>query len=191
MGTGSLRRQAQLRHARPDLQTEAIRGNVDTRLRKLDDGQFDAIVLAEAGLRRLGLADRIAEVLPFDLMLPAVGQGALAIECRLDDDATRMGSAPLDDSATHAAVLAERALLAHLRGGCMAPVGAIGQLLDGRLHLSAVVLSADGSRRLAAQNSVAPADRNAAEQLGREVAEDLLQQGAAELIHASRSGYVT
>jgi hydroxymethylbilane synthase len=180
-----------LLHARPDLKTEAIRGNIDTRLRKLDDGEFDAIVLAEAGLRRLGLAHRIAEVLPFELMMPAVGQGALAIECREADDAARMRSAPLDDSATHAAVLAERALLAHLRGGCMAPVGAMGQLLDGRLHLSAVVLSADGSRRLVAQNSVASADRNAAEQLGREVAEDLLQQGAAELIHASRSGHVT
>jgi hydroxymethylbilane synthase len=115
----------------------------------------------------------------------------LAIECRDLDDATRMAIAALDDSATHAAVLAERALLAHLRGGCMAPVGAIGQLLDGRLHLSAVVLSADGSRRLAAQNSVASADRNAAEQLGRQVADDLLQQGAAELIHDSRSGHVT
>jgi hydroxymethylbilane synthase len=121
VGTGSLRRQAQLRHVRPDLRTEDIRGNVDTRLRKLDEGQFDAIVLAEAGLQRLGLAARITHVLPMDVMLPAVGQGALAIECRADDDDTLAAVAPLEAAATRAAVTAERALLAHLRGGCMAP----------------------------------------------------------------------
>ena len=102
VGTGSLRRQAQLRHVRPDLRVADMRGNVDTRLRKLDDGQFDAIVLAEAGLRRLGLADRISQVLPFDVMLPAVGQGALAIECRADDAETLAAVAPLDDAATRA-----------------------------------------------------------------------------------------
>jgi hydroxymethylbilane synthase len=101
-----------------------IRGNVDTRLRKLNEGQFDAIVLAEAGLRRLGFVERITHVLPFDWMLPAVGQGALAIECRADDHTTRAAATILDDPQSHAAVLAERALLAHLRGGCMAPVGA-------------------------------------------------------------------
>jgi hydroxymethylbilane synthase len=191
VGTGSLRRQAQLRHARPDLKIGDIRGNVDTRLRKLDGGEFDAIVLAEAGLRRLGLTHRIAQVLPFELMMPAVGQGALAVECRQEDDDTRMAIAPLDDSATHAAVLAERELLAHLRGGCMAPVGAMGRWVEDKLHLAAVVLSADGSRRLAVQSSAESANRNDAERLGRKVAEDLLQQGAAELIHASRSGHVT
>ncbi|HEY3393956.1 MAG TPA: hydroxymethylbilane synthase, partial [Lacipirellulaceae bacterium] len=112
VGTGSLRRQAQLRYLRPDLQIREIRGNVDTRLRKLDEGQFDAIVLAEAGLRRLGLIERIAQVLPLDVMLPAVGQGALAIECRADDQATRRVVAALGDPASHAAVVAERALLA-------------------------------------------------------------------------------
>jgi hydroxymethylbilane synthase len=168
-----------------------IRGNIDTRLRKLDDGEFDAVVLAEAGLRRLGLADRITQLLPIELMLPAVGQGALAIECRENDDVTRAAIAPLDDSEAHAAVLAERSLLAQLRGGCMAPVGAIGQFCDRALRLSAVVLSADGRRRLAAQSSVAPGNWNDAEQLGWQVADDLLRQGAAELIHTSRSRHVT
>src|SRR4051812_33912698 len=115
IGTGSLRRQAQLLHVRPDLQVADIRGNVDTRLRKLDGGQFDAIVLAEAGLRRLGLSDRISQVLPREIMLPAVGQGALAIECRLEDAATRKILASLNDPETRAAVAAERALLEHLR----------------------------------------------------------------------------
>jgi hydroxymethylbilane synthase len=191
VGTGSLRRRAQLLHARLDLKIEDVRGNIDTRLRKLDDGEFDALVLAAAGLRRLGVANRIVQMLSFDLMLPAVGQGALAIECRADDVATLAAIAPLDDPVTHAAVLAERALLAHLRGGCMAPVGALGQYRDNQLRLSAVVLAADGSRRLAAENTSASADWSDAEQLGQRVADDLLRQGAAELIDASRSGHVT
>jgi hydroxymethylbilane synthase len=184
VGTGSLRRQAQLRHVRADLRTEDIRGNVDTRLRKLDEGQFDAIVLAEAGLRRLGLAERITQVLPFEVMLPAIGQGALAIECRADDNETRAAIAALEDSATRAAVTAERALLAHLRGGCMAPVGAWGRIEGNVLHLSAVVLSADGSQRLAANDSDSAED---AELLGRRVAEKLLAAGAGELIRSSRA----
>jgi hydroxymethylbilane synthase len=117
-------------------------------------------------------------------MMPAVGQGALGIECRADDSATRAALSELDDAATHAAVIAERALLAHLRGGCLAPVGALGTIEGGRLHLSAVVLSADGRERLAEQGTDLPT--NAAE-LGRYVAEKLLQQGAAALIAASRS----
>ena len=128
-------------HARPDLQVMPIRGNVDTRLRKLDEGQFDALVLAEAGLKRLGFANRISHVLPLDVMLPAVGQGALGIECRDDDASTRAALTALDDSVTHAAVLAERALLAHLRGGCLAPIGAIGRATGNQIELSAVVLS--------------------------------------------------
>ena len=111
VGTGSLRRQAQLRHRRPDLHIREVRGNVDTRLRKLDEGQFDAVVLAEAGLRRLGLGSLIQHVLPFDIMLPAVGQGALGIECRASDDRTFAALQLLDDEATHSAVTAERALL--------------------------------------------------------------------------------
>lgn len=185
IGTGSLRRQAQLRHVRPDLQVADVRGNVDTRLRKLDDGQFDAIVLAEAGLRRLGLADRISQVLSLDVMLPAVGQGALGIECRAEDAETRRILAPLNDLATRAAVAAERALLEHLRGGCMAPVGALGRVAESKLSLSAVVLSADGVRRLTASEVGPPSE---AELLGIRVADMLLAQGAAELIAASRNG---
>jgi hydroxymethylbilane synthase len=186
VGTGSLRRQAQLRHLRPDLQINDIRGNVDSRLRKLDNGQFDAIVLAEAGLRRLGLADRIAQVLPYEVMLPAVGQGALAIECRRDDKDSQSAVAALDDRATHAAVLAERALLARLRGGCMAPVGAIGRVEGDALQLSAVVLSSDGVRRLDARETMHGVTPTDAEQLGCRVADELLAQGAAELIAGSR-----
>lgn len=183
VGTGSLRRQAQLRHVRSDLRVEDVRGNIDTRLRKLDEGQFNAIVLAEAGLRRIGLAERITHVLPFDLMLPAVGQGALAIECRADDVDARAMLAPLVDQPTRAAVTAERALLERLRGGCMAPVGALARVEAGTLHLSAVVLSPDGARRLAANKTGSPSE---AETLGRSVADALLAQGAADLIAAAR-----
>jgi hydroxymethylbilane synthase len=185
VGSGSLRRQAQLRHLRPDLIVADVRGNVDTRLRKLDDGEFDAIVLAEAGLRRLGLTDRMALKLPFELMMPAVGQGALAIECRAADEPTRSILTPLEDDATRAAVSAERALLEHLRGGCMAPVGALARIETGQLRLSAVVLSADGGRRLAASDGDSSSN---AEGLGRRVAENLLNQGAAQIIAASRDG---
>lgn len=185
VGTGSLRRQAQLRHVRPDIQVADLRGNVDTRLRKLDEGQFDAIVLAEAGLRRLGLADRISQVLSIDVMLPAVGQGALGIECRADDVNTQTILAELNDPSTRAAVTAERALLERLRGGCMAPVGALGRMTGPRLELSAVVLSADGSRRLAASEVARPTE---AEAIGVQVADRLLSQGAAELIASSRNG---
>lgn len=183
VGTGSLRRQAQLRHVRPDLRVEDIRGNVDTRLRKLGEGQFDAIVLAEAGLRRLGLAERITRVLPFDVMLPAVGQGALAIECRADDDATLAAVKPIEDAKTRMAVTAERALLAHLRGGCMAPVGAWGRVTGGTVQLTAVVLSGDGSRRILSAGS---AMLDAAVTLGCAVADQLIAQGADKLIAESR-----
>ena len=128
-----------------------IRGNVDTRLRHLDEGRYDAIVLAEAGLTRLGLAHRIAQVLPTQWMLPAIGQGALGLETRADDRRTRELVALLDDADTHAAVLAERALLATLRGGCLAPVGAWGRVLDGALHLDAAVLDPQGTQRLEAR----------------------------------------
>ena len=185
IGTGSLRRQAQLRHVRPDIQVADVRGNVDTRLRKLDEGQFDAIVLAEAGLRRLGLMDRVSQVLSTDVMLPAVGQGALGIECRAEDVNTRAVLAELNDPATRSAVTAERALLEHLRGGCMAPVGSLGQETGGKLQLVAVVLNADGSRRLAASDTGSPSE---AEALGMRVADRLLSQGAAELIASSRNG---
>jgi len=185
VGTGSLRRQAQLRHVRPDLRISEVRGNVDTRLRKLDEGQFDAIVLAEAGLRRLGLENRISSVLGSDVMLPAVGQGALGIECRTDDADVRQVLAQIDDPTTHAAVIAERALLHNLRGGCMAPVGALGRVDGARMQLAAAVLSADGTERLTASDGNSTTEP---ELLGARVADLLLAQGAAKLIAASRNG---
>jgi hydroxymethylbilane synthase len=184
IGTGSLRRRSQLLHQRPDLQMLDVRGNVDTRLKKLQEGQFDALILAEAGLKRLGLADRITEVLPTKLMLPAVGQGALGLETRAHDTSARGTTALIDDLASHQAVLAERTLLATLRGGCLAPVGAWGRLEDdGRLKITACVLSRDGKQRLFAERLGNAAD---AVQIGRQLAEDLLADGAAELIDASR-----
>ena len=126
VGTGSLRRRTQLLRLRPDLEIREIRGNVDTRLKKLDDGEFDAILLAEAGLVRLGLAARITQRLAPQVMLPAVGQGALGLETRADDVVVRELLAPLDHAETRAAVTAERQMLAALRGGCLAPVGAWG-----------------------------------------------------------------
>ena len=184
VGTGSLRRQAQLLSHRADLVVRDIRGNVDTRLAKLDTGDFDAIVMAEAGLTRLGLADRITEVIPRDVMLPAVGQGALGIETRTDDTPTRDALAPLNDSETFAAVTAERAMLAALRGGCLAPVGAWARMDGGQLLHSAVVLAADGSRRCDVADRGTPSDAVA---LGQRVAEQLLALGAAELIAQSRA----
>lgn len=183
IGTGSLRRKAQLLALRPDLVIEDIRGNVETRLEKLERGEFDAIVLAAAGLNRLGLGQVAFQVIPREVMLPAVGQGALAIETRAGDAATRSRLTPLDHPQTHAAVRAERALLAALRAGCLAPVGALGRVVEGQLRLEAVVLSPDGRQRLAASGS---ADAVAAVELGQQVAQELLDRGAAELIAAAR-----
>ena len=158
VGTGSLRRQAQLLHVRPDWQMKDIRGNVETRLRKLHNGDFDAIVLAEAGLRRLGLETEIGEVLPLNIMLPAVGQGALALETRADDETTRRILAVLDHPPTHAAVLAERAMLAALQGGCLAPIAALAQVVKCDafqvLTLHGRVISRDGVKCLNATAEV-------------------------------------
>jgi hydroxymethylbilane synthase len=184
IGTGSLRRLSQLLHARPDLHVTEIRGNVDTRLRKMHEGQYDALVLAEAGLKRLGLEGEITEILPKTLMLPAVGQGALGLEMRADDDAARTVVERLDDPATHAAMLAERSLLSTLRGGCLAPVGAWGRLEADALRLSATVLSRDGREQISAQAESPPTQAAA---LGHRVAEQLLAKGAARLISASRA----
>jgi hydroxymethylbilane synthase len=183
VGTGSLRRKAQLLHLRPDLVIEDIRGNVETRLRKLDDGEYDAIILAEAGLKRLGLAERIAQVIPGAVMLPAVGQGALGIETRADDSRTRKVVAALDHEPTHLAVVAERLLLLTLRAGCLAPVGALAQAQGERLSLTAVVLSPDGRQRVSAAAAMTTSD---ATYLGQAVAEELLAQGAARLIAGAK-----
>lgn len=180
VGTGSPRRQAQLLHQRPDLQMSENRGNVETRLRKLDDGEFDAIILAEAGLRRLGLADRISALLVPPLMLHAVGQGALGIECRSDDAFISELLAGLSDSAVIAAVTAERTLMRDLKAGCHAPVGVSTRRDDdGRLTLEAVVLSLDGQERLTGSASDAA---DSAEQLGLDVARLLRDAGAERLL---------
>jgi hydroxymethylbilane synthase len=186
IGTGSLRRRTQLLHVRADLEMVDIRGNIDTRLRKLQEGQFDALVLAEAGLKRLNLAAQVTEVLSPTVMLPAIGQGALGLETRSGDRSTRDALEKIDDLTSHQAVLAERTLLATLRGGCLAPVGAWGRVEDdGRLHLSACVLSNDGRQRLDADLLGNAAD---AVQIGRQAAEQLLASGAAKLIEQSRAG---
>ncbi|MCC6511211.1 MAG: hydroxymethylbilane synthase [Pirellulaceae bacterium] len=183
IGTGSSRRAAQLRHWRRDIEVIDIRGNVDTRLAKLAAGDYDAIVLAAAGLTRLGLQDRITEVLPASRILPAVGQGALGLECREDDHAALAALAKLDHVPSHAEVLAERSLLLALLAGCLAPVAARGTVKDGQLHLVGRVLSLDG------QQVISGSQRGPIEQatlLGSELAHDLLALGAAELIAAAR-----
>ena len=191
IGTGSPRRYSQLHHVRPDLRIRDIRGNVDTRLGKLEAGQYDAIILAEAGLRRLGLDQWIGETMPKDIMLPAVGQGALGIETRTDDQTARSAVASLDDAETHAAVTAERAMMAALEGGCLAPIAAWARVengrltLDRRLVLDGRVLSLDGRERLDVTLSVA--DIQDAVALGQSVAKELSDKGADVLIRDARS----
>ncbi len=179
IATGSLRRQAQLLHARPDLRVVGVRGNVDTRLAKLKAGEFAGVILAVAGLKRLGYEAEITEILPAEVMLPAIGQGALGIECRADDQRTRAALAVLDDVASKAAVVAERALLRQLQGGCLAPIGGYARLVDDTLSISAAVLSVDGSQRLTATAAGPAAD---AEAIGIRAAEDLLASGAGDLL---------
>ncbi|MCG8451416.1 MAG: hydroxymethylbilane synthase [Pirellulales bacterium] len=183
IGTGSLRRQAQLKNLRADLEIVGIRGNVDTRLRKLDEGEYDAIVLAFAGLRRLGLESRITELLEPPRMLPAVGQGALGIECRECDTTVRKLLSQLDDLPTHQATAAERTMLARLHGGCSAPVGAWGRVESGKLVLDGLVANLAGTQILQAS---ATGNCDDVQAVGNQVAEDLLGQGAAELIAAAR-----
>lgn len=183
VGTGSLRRQAQLRHLRPDLQLLEIRGNVETRLRKLDAGEYDALVLAAAGLERLGYGGRITERLQPPQMYPAVGQGALGLECRSDDRELHALLAAISDTATRREVDAERALLAALRAGCQAPLGGWARGDGAELTLEGVVLSPDGQTRLVA-TATGPSDDPL--RLGREVAERLQSLGAADVIAAAR-----
>jgi len=186
LGTGSLRRRSQILHVRPDLRTKDIRGNVETRVQKVDDGEFDALILAEAGLLRLGLGDRITQTLPMDVILPAIGQGALGLETRTDDALTRGTVEKLTDPVTFAAVLAERAMLLKLQGGCLAPIAAWGRLKNEELTLSGRVLSTDGTKRL---ESVMTGSLKEPEQLGRQVAAALLDQGAADLVSESRDSF--
>lgn len=176
VGTSSLRRSAQLLAARPDLQMRSLRGNVDTRVRKAFEGQYDAIVLAGAGLARLGLDGHIRQWLPIDVMLPAPGQGALAVQCRTGDAETLRLLAALDDAATRKSVTAERSFLAGLGGGCAVPVAAYATA-EARISLQGLVASVDGKRLLRVQG-----DGDDAAELGRGLAGEAVRQGAGELL---------
>jgi hydroxymethylbilane synthase len=181
IGTGSLRRSAQLRARRPDLQIEDIRGNVDTRLRKLDEGRYDAIVLAAAGLRRLGLENRITEVFNPGVMCPAVGQGALAVETRNDGGPAFQIAQRLEHPETRASITAERAVLASLGGGCQAPVGSYAYVHDATLYVIGLIISPDGSNRIRHAKQGLVADASA---LGHALAERLLAEGGKDILEA-------
>jgi hydroxymethylbilane synthase len=179
IGTSSLRRSAQLYALGRGFVMEMLRGNVDTRLRKLDEGQYDAIVLAAAGLRRLGWADRIRETLPIELMCPAVGQGALAIETRSDGGEAWRAVLKLDHPETSLAVSAERALLATLEGGCQVPIGGYARVEPGSIHLRAMVASPDGSRMIRGEIR-----GSGAVEIGNTLGRQLLEKGAREILKA-------
>jgi hydroxymethylbilane synthase len=179
VGTSSLRRQAQLMALRPDLDIHPLRGNVDTRLRKLEAGEYDAVILAAAGLARLGRKELVRQVLSAELMCPAAGQGALAIEIRKDDSLVRNELAFADDAATRAATTCERALLNKLGGGCQVPIGAFAEAISERLHLQAMVARPDGSEVLRESgDSVDPV------QLGEAVGDALLRRGGDAILRA-------
>ena len=197
LGTSSLRRQCQIQQYRPDLQIVSLRGNVGTRLSKLDNGEYDAIILATSGLTRLGLTDRIRHELDTDVSLPAVGQGALAIECRADDDEILDLLKPLNHEISKICVLAERAMNRHLQGGCQVPIAGFATVHDGQIWLRGRVGSVDGKILLKSEhhnalldpNTQAMIDEQIAESMGIVVAEELIAQGAnkilAEVYHNS------
>jgi hydroxymethylbilane synthase len=179
VGTGSLRRQAQLRHVRPDLDVRDLRGNVDTRLRKVESGEYDAVVLAKAGLDRLGAAHRISEILGPEVCLPAVGQGAIGVECRADDAESNDVLDKLNHPETRAAIVAERTLLAALQGGCQVPLGAWARIERDELVLEACVCSTDGQqyvRRRLVGSPENPRD------LGHRMARVLIESGAQNIL---------
>lgn len=178
IGTSSLRRQSQLRHLRPDLDVRELRGNVDTRLRKAESGEYDAVIVAKAGLDRLGLSQRISEVLSPEVCLPAVGQGALVIESCLDKDTLEV-LGKLDDEETRWAVVAERTLLAELQGGCQAPIGAWARTEHGQLVMEACVVSLDGREYVRERGASAVKE---AVSLGQTVAKRLLEAGARQIL---------
>ncbi|MFO6424468.1 hydroxymethylbilane synthase [Motilimonas sp. KMU-193] len=181
VGTSSLRRQCQLRASRPDLIVKDLRGNVNTRLAKMDAGEYDAIILAAAGLLRLEMPERIASYISPEQSLPAVGQGAVGIECRLDDSETIALLAPLDHAATRIRVLAERAVNNTLEGGCQVPIGSYAELDGDKIYLRALVGSPDGSTMLHREIRGASQD---AEKLGVELAQALLDAGAKSILEA-------
>ena len=179
VGTSSLRRQCQLKQLRPDLQVHSLRGNVGTRLSKLDQGEYDAIILASAGLIRLGLAEQIRSFIEVEQSLPAVGQGAVGIECRIDDLVVQQLLAPLADQQTTLCVLAERAMNRRLQGGCQVPIGGYAIIENEQLWLRALVGELDGSQIIRAEGR---GDLTTAEQLGVQIAESLLAQGAGQIL---------
>jgi len=181
VGTSSLRRQAQLKAIRPDFNVHPLRGNVDTRLRKLEQGEYDAIILAAAGLKRLGKTELIQQIISAEIMCPAAGQGALGIEIREGDTATCRDLEFLNDSATRAATTCERTLLNRLGGGCQVPIGAFAETRDGKLHLEAIVADPDGSRVLRESRD---GNLNDPEQLGNDVGDTLLSRGGDEILEA-------
>ena len=179
VGTSSLRRQCQLKQLRPDLDIRSLRGNVGTRLTKLDNGDYDAIILAAAGLIRLGMPNRITSFIEATQFLPAAGQGAVGIECRTDDATVQALLAPLADPETTACVLAERAMNAHLQGGCQVPIGGYAVLENGHIYLRALVGALDGSKIIYAEGKNTLKN---AEILGVQIAEKLLAQGADRIL---------
>jgi hydroxymethylbilane synthase len=185
VGTSSLRRQSQLLAARPDLRMLELRGNVDTRIEKLKRGDYDAIVLAKAGLDRLGLSSNISEVLSYEISLPAAGQGAIGIEARSADADTLRVLVSLEDPETRAAVTAERSALAGLGGGCQVPIGAWGRMGNGKLLLDVAVLSPDGTQRLVEKDAGSVGEADA---IGRRVAQKLRERGATALLERESRG---
>src|ERR1700729_4358950 len=181
VGTSSLRRQAQLQAIRPDLDIHSLRGNVDTRLRKLEQGEYDAIILASAGLKRLGKTQLVKQIISADIMCPAAGQGALGIEIREGDAATRQQLEFLNDPAARAATTCERALLNSLGGGCQVPIGAFAEMRNGKLHLEAIVADPDGSKLLRESRD---GNLNDPEGLGNAVGATLLSRGGDEILEA-------
>jgi hydroxymethylbilane synthase len=179
VGTSSLRRQAQLKAIRPDLDIHPLRGNVDTRLRKLEQGDYAAIILAAAGLKRLGKTELVKQIIPAEIMCPAAGQGALGIEIREGDTATRELLAFLNHSSARAATTCERALLNRLGGGCQVPIGAFAEVRDGILHLESIVADPDGSKVLRDSR-----DGDDPVELGNEAGAALLARGGAEILKA-------
>jgi len=179
IGTGSLRRQAQLRHIRPDLDVRDLRGNVDTRLRKVESGEYEAVMLAKAGLDRLGWSGRITETLSPEVFLPAVGQGAIAVECRLKDTEAAELVGGLDDAESRTAIIAERALLSALHGGCQVPLGAWARIERGELVMEACVCSVDGVQYVKQRATSAPEQ---AAELGGQMANLLMEAGAQSIL---------
>lgn len=179
VGTSSLRRSCQLLSRRPDLKIQQLRGNLDTRLRKLEEGQFDSIILAAAGVKRLGWSDRITEFIPPEVSLPAIGQGAIGIECRVNDERINDLIKFLDHPETSVCVRAERACLKKLEGGCQVPIAAYARIVDGRIVIDGLVGSVSGDRIIKAHLEGSPDE---AELLGTRLAEGLLAQGADKIL---------